>query len=123
MDSSINIFAENLRNILIAKNKRQADLARFTGATSATVTYWCNGQAMPRASMIDKICLFLGCSVEDLTTDHSKPVEYAPEDIMAEQLRDNPRLMRLMFYAMKLSDEKLDKLIEDIRFMSSKKTC
>lgn len=115
MKTSTEIFAENLRNLLIAKNKKQADLARFTGATSATVTYWCNGQAMPRAKMIDKICLFLGCSVEDLTADHNKPVEYAPEDIIAEQIKDNPRLMRLLFYAMKLSDNDLDKLIEDLK--------
>jgi hypothetical protein len=53
--------------------------------------------------------------VEDLTTDHSKPVEYAPEDIIAEQINENPRLMRLMMYAMKLSDEELDRLIEDIK--------
>ena len=115
MRTSTEIFAENLRNMLIARNKKQADLARFTGATSATITYWCNGQAMPRAKMIDKICLFLHCSVEDLTTDHSKPVEYAPEDIIAEQINENPRLMRLMMYAMQLSDESLDKLIEDIK--------
>lgn len=50
MRTSTEIFAENLRNMLIARNKKQADLARFTGATSATVTYWCNGQAMPRAT-------------------------------------------------------------------------
>lgn len=115
MRTSTEIFAENLRNMLIARNKKQADLARFTGATSATVTYWCNGQAMPRAKMIDKICLFLHCSVEDLTTDHSKPVEYAPEDIIAEQINENPRLMRLMMYAMQLSDESLDRLIEDMK--------
>lgn len=35
------VFAENLRNLLIERNKKQADLARFTGATSTTVTYWC----------------------------------------------------------------------------------
>ena len=38
MRTSTEIFAENLRNMLIARNKKQADLARFTGATSATVT-------------------------------------------------------------------------------------
>jgi transcriptional regulator with XRE-family HTH domain len=115
MRTSTEIFAENLRNLLYAKNKKQADLARFTGATTATVTYWCNGQTMPRAKMLDKICLFLNCSIEDLTTDHSKPVEYAPEDVLAEQIKENPRLMRLMLYAMKLSDAELDKLIEEIK--------
>ncbi len=115
MRSSKEIFAENLRDMLIAKHKKQADLARFTGATSATVTYWCNGQAMPRANMIDKICLFLNCSVEDLTVDHTKPVIYEPEEIIAEQIHENPRLMRLMLHAMKLTDEELDRLIEEIK--------
>lgn len=115
MRTSTEIFAENLRNMLIAKNKKQADLARFTGATPATVTYWCNGQAMPRAKMIDKICVFLNCTVEDLTTDHNKPVEYAPEDIIAEQIKENTRLMKLFIYAIQMSNEDLDKLIEDIK--------
>lgn len=109
------IFGSNLRNLLYVRGKKQADLAKFTGATSATVSYWCNGEAMPRAATIDKICLFLNCSVEDLTVDHTKTAEYAPEDIMAEQLQERPRLMRLMMYAMKLSDEELDDLIEELK--------
>lgn len=109
------LFGENLRNQLLIKRKTQADISRHLKVTEASVSRWVNGLSVPRANMIDKLCLFLGCSVEDLTTDHSKPVEYAPEDIIAEQLRDNPRLMRLMMYAMKLSNEELDKLIEGIK--------
>lgn len=115
MKTSQEIFSENLRNLMDAKNLKQADLARFTGATSATINYWFNGRSMPRSKMLDQICLFLGCSLDDLTTDHNKPVELAPEDIIAEQIRENPRLMRLMLHAMKLSDNELDKLIERIK--------
>lgn len=109
------LFGENLRNQLMLKNKSQADIARHLKVTEASVSRWVNGQAVPRAKMIDRLCLFLHCSVEDLTTDHSKPVEYAPEDVIAEQLRENPRLMRLMMYAMKLSDAELDRLIEGMK--------
>ena len=112
MRTTKEIFSENLRNLLYAKNKTQAQLAKYTNATTATVSYWVNGLAMPRAGMIDKICVFLNCSVEDLTTDHSKPVQYAPTDIIAEEIQANPRLMKLMLYAMKLSDEQMDKLIK-----------
>ena len=114
MRTTKEIFAENLRDLLLAKNKKQADLARYTGATTATVSYWCNGEAMPRAGTIDKICTFLHCTVEDLTADHNKPVQYAPEDIIAEQIRDNPQLMRLMLFAMKLSPAELDELINKV---------
>lgn len=109
------LFGENLRNQLYAKGKTQADISRNLNVTEASVSRWVNGLSVPRASMIDRLCNYLHCSVEDLTVDHSKPIEYAPEDIIAEQIRDNPRLMRLMMYAMKLSDKDLDRLIEEIR--------
>lgn len=109
------LFGENLRNQLVVKNKTQADIARHLKITEASVSRWVNGLSVPRANMIDKLCLFLRCSVEDLTVDHNKTVEYAPEDVLAEQIKENPRLMRLMLYAMKLSDAELDKLIEEIK--------
>lgn len=115
MKTTTELFGENLRYKLIEQRKNQADIARYLKVTEATVSRWVNGLSMPRSAMIDKLCTFLHCSVEDLTTDHSKPVEYAPEDIIAEQINENPRLMRLMLHAMKLSDAELDKLIEDIK--------
>ncbi|MBQ1295092.1 MAG: helix-turn-helix transcriptional regulator [Clostridiales bacterium] len=115
MKTSREIFAENLRTKLIERNKKQVDLAKYLGTTKATVTHWVNGENMPRMDAIDKICVFLRCEADDLLKDHSKPVEYAPEDIIAEQINENPRLMRLMLHAMKLSDAELDRLIEDIK--------
>ena len=109
------VFAENLRNMLIAKNKKQVDLAKYLDTTKATVTHWVNGENVPRMNTIDRICTFLHCTVEDLTTDHNKPVEYAPEDVMAEQLRERPQLMRLMMYAMKKTDAELEQVIEELK--------
>ena len=106
------IFSENLRNQLYLKRWSQADLAKKMKVTEAAASKWCAGLATPRPKKIDEICILLGCSKDDLLVDHSKPVEYAPEDVMAEELRDNPRLFKLMFYASKLSNEELDKLIE-----------
>ena len=111
MKTSIEIFSENLRNLLYSKNRKQADLRRYLNVTDATVSRWVNGEAMPRANMIDRICVYLHCAPEDLMQDHSRPVEIAPEDVMAEMLHDNARLFRLMIYASKLTDEQLDKVI------------
>ena len=44
--------------------------------------------------------------------DNSKTAYLLPEDVLAEELHDNPKLMRLMFYYMKMSEEELDKEIE-----------
>ncbi len=113
--TSKEIFSENLRNKLFAKNKNQAQLAKFAGVSQTSVSHWVNGEIMPRPKMVDKICVFLNCSPDELMTDHSKPIEYAPEDVIAEQLHERPMLMRLMMFAMKLSDEEIDKLIKEIK--------
>lgn len=109
------IFSENLRNKLIAKNKTQAQLAKAVGVSQTTVSFWVNGEKMPRSNMIDKICQYLVCSSDELLTDQNKPVELLPEDIIAEEIRNNPRLFRLMFYAANLSDAELDELIARVK--------
>lgn len=114
MKTSLEIFSTNLNNLLIAKQKSQSDLARFLKTTPTTVSKWVTGKAMPRPKMVDGICRFLLCSPEDLMTDHSQVAVMLPQDIIAEEIENNPRLMRLMFYFMKMSDEELDKEIERI---------
>jgi len=111
MKTSTEIFAENLRDLLLTKNKTQADLGRFLSVTDATVSRWANGESMPRSAMLDRICVFLHCTPEDLLADYTKVAVLAPEDVIAEEINNNPRLFRLMFYASKLSDDQLDKII------------
>lgn len=111
MRTSTEIFGENLRNMLIAKNRTQADLKRYLKVTDTSVSRWANGLAMPRPAMVDRICVYLGCSPEDLLTDHTKVIELEPEDVIAEEIRNNSRLFRLMFYASKLTNDQLDKII------------
>lgn len=112
MKSALEIFSENLRNQLFAKRKTQAQLSKHLDVTGATVSRWANGISMPRPDMLDRICTFLMCSAEDLMTDHSKVIELAPEDVLAEEMNERPRLFRLMFIASKMSDENLDALIQ-----------
>ena len=109
------VFSENLRNRLYLKDKSQAQLARFVGVSQTSVSHWVNGEILPRPKMIDQICVFLGCTSDDLMTDHSKPVEIEPADVISETIQENPKLFKLMLKAMKLSDAELDKLIEGIR--------
>lgn len=109
------IFSENLRNQLYLNRWSQADLARKMDTSEASVSKWCLGTAVPRPKKIDQMCQLFGCTVEDMTTDHTKVVALAPEDVMAEEMRNNPKLFTLMYYASKLSEAELDKLIEQVR--------
>lgn len=108
------IFATNLRNLLYAKNKTQSELARGLNTSPTTVSHWVNGEMLPRSNMIDRICQYLSTTPDYIMTDHSKPATMLPQDIIAEEIENNPRLMRLFFYYMKLSDAELDKEIERI---------
>lgn len=107
MTTSKEIFGRNLRNRLEAKNRSQNDLARFLDVTATAVSRWVNGEALPRANMIDRICVFLGCSVEDLMTDHTKVAVLMPEDVIAEEIHKNPRLFQMFMVAIRASDEDL----------------
>jgi transcriptional regulator with XRE-family HTH domain len=106
------IFSRNLRNMLYAKNRTQVELAKAVKVSETSVSHWVNGDVVPRPKKVDEICAYLKCSREELTADHEQVAELAPEDVMAEELRNNPKLFRLMIYAMRLSPDRLDDLIK-----------
>lgn len=105
--SSQEIFGRNLRNRLDAKMRTQNDLARYLNVTATAVSRWVNGEAMPRAKMIDRICVYLGCSVEDLMVDHTKTAILMPEEVIAEEIHNNPRLFQLFMVAIRAEDADL----------------
>lgn len=109
------IFSRNLRNKLISRGKTQAQLAKYLGVSQTSVSLWCNGEVLPRSNMVDRIAKFFMCSSDELMSDNTKQVELAPEDVIAEELRENPRLFKLMMYASRLSNEELDELIARIK--------
>lgn len=115
MKTTLEIFSNNLRNQLAAQRKTQADLSKFLGVTETSVSRWVNGFAMPRPKMIDSICIFLNCTADQLTADHEKVAVLAPEDVMAEEMKERPLLFQLMFYASRLDDAELEKLIERVK--------
>lgn len=59
-------FSSNLRRCLEADGKTQADLARFMKVSTATVSDWCNGKAIPRIDKVQTIGAWLGVGAYDL---------------------------------------------------------
>lgn len=93
MSRSMNeIFSENLRNALYMAGKTQVELARAVKVSETSVSNWINGAAVPRPKMVDSICTFLRCKREELMIDHSRRVLLAPEDILADEMKDRPEL-------------------------------
>ena len=79
------IFAANLNRIAAEQGMTQTDIAKKIGVTKAAVSYWFNGQKMPRNTLIDALADALGCSRFDLTLPkdfHRKPLSDAEWDLI-----------------------------------------
>ena len=62
----IDIFADNLRDIMKDVRINQRDLAYEANLTEATISRYLNKQRMPTLKSIVNICYVLGCNVDDL---------------------------------------------------------
>lgn len=105
-----NLFSNNLRYYLSRAEKSQADLARYMGVSSATVSDWCNGNKMPRTDKLQSICNWLGIEMSDLLSEARPhdPVQKSAQDNgyylneetakAAQEIFENPD-MRILFEA------------------------
>lgn len=59
-------FARNLREVMRDKGKRQQDLIRDLGFSSATLSQWVNGKMFPRPSKVETLAEYFGISVDAL---------------------------------------------------------
>lgn len=78
------IFAENLKQQLLAHDKTQADLARYLNVSTATTANWCSGKIMPRVDKIQSICNWMIIEKSDLLDKPSvraeKPLSAVTDD-------------------------------------------
>lgn len=42
------------------------DIARIVGTTNSSVSMWERGERFPRRPVLDKLCAFFNCKVDDL---------------------------------------------------------
>lgn len=62
----INIFGDNLQEMLLEANMTQRELAEDTGLTEATISRYINKQRMPTVRALVNIVYSLGCSFDEL---------------------------------------------------------
>jgi len=86
------IFSKNLVHFLEINQKTQADLCKYIGVSSATVSDWCNGKKMPRMDKIQSICNWLMIEKSDLLENHK-------EDSTSYYLNEEARDMAQFLYA------------------------
>ena len=76
-------ISERIFNILQKTGKKQADLAKYAGVRSNTVSDWKNKNINPSADLIPKIAEFLGVSCDYLLTGKE------PASIMASNIHNS----------------------------------
>ena len=65
------IFGNNLSAILDAKGITQLELANEIKVATSSVSYWCNGEKMPRMDKIELIAEYLGVTKSDLLEERT----------------------------------------------------
>lgn len=73
------IFGKNLSRYIDIRGITQLELAEKIGVATSSVSYWCNGEKMPRMDKIEMIADYLGVTKSDLLEDGSATT-YIPTD-------------------------------------------
>ena len=69
--NQMEVFAENLLDVLAKKKLSQNQLAKKIGVSAMSVNKWARGIAMPRNDKIDQMCQVLNIQRSDLLADKS----------------------------------------------------
>lgn len=59
-------FHERLAYYVIRKNKRLHEITEATGISAGSITNWCSGRIKPKYENVEKLCDYLGISINTL---------------------------------------------------------
>ena len=80
------IFADNLNFYLNLQGHTQADLAKYIGVSTASVSNWCKGIKLPRMDKVDKMCSFFQINRTDLMRERDATISQCPSTAPAASL-------------------------------------
>lgn len=62
----IDIFSDNLRDLMLERNMTQLELSRKIRVNKSTITRYLNKTTMPSVKAIVNMCIVFDCDIEDL---------------------------------------------------------
>lgn len=80
LNTSNDVFAENLRHALSAKGWTQGDLTAACGITQGTISNYVRGKREPTASQLRLLAVALGVTMEQLLTGHGQQQRASPAE-------------------------------------------
>ncbi|MCP3967168.1 MAG: helix-turn-helix transcriptional regulator [Lentisphaerae bacterium] len=80
----MNSFSSRLIHLRKEKGLTQEELAKEINVSRVNLSYYENGQTMPRKKVLDKIAKVLNCKVADLIATPEHPIDWInrPEDCL-----------------------------------------
>lgn len=68
-DEQKKLFAKNLNKYISLNQKQQVDVARDLNISPTRLNMWCNGNSMPKVSVIQKLADYFRIGKSDLTDE------------------------------------------------------
>ena len=70
MEEIREIIRQNLERYIKTSQYTQADIARLLDVSKPPVTYWIKGTISPNIELLDKLCILLGISINDIFSSY-----------------------------------------------------
>lgn len=100
------IFSQNLRVLIEQSGLNQSEVAQKLGVSKGTLCDYCHERSYPRPDKLEQLCVILGVSQYDLTTDVSAEEDFVPNTellALAKDLLDNPEARAVYLATKKLN--------------------
>ena len=79
------IFSKNLKQYMAIYNLNQEDVAKITGVSRQSVSYWLNKKIMPRMGVIEKLATYFDVWKSDLLEDKGESKDWYKADTKVER--------------------------------------
>ena len=103
------IVSANLARYMNRKGITQAQIAEYLKVSESSVSYWCQGKALPRMDKIDKMCELFQCKRSDLMT---MPSDTNPKEALLQAAFDDPDRRILFSLSEKATDQQVKVAIQ-----------
>ena len=101
-------FPKALQYYMNLNGKRQQDLIKDLGISSATLSQWVNGKMFPRMDKVEKLAEYFRITTTDLLTDpYQKKQSTSDPLIVAKLLESSPLLSDLLSLLIRLEEADL----------------
>ena len=102
------VFSKNLRLFIERSHMNQAEIAQKLGVSKGTLCDYCHERSYPRPDKLDKLCVILGVSQYDLTTDANSTESFMVNSellSLAKDLQESPEARSVYIELKKLASD------------------